>query len=162
MSIAIGPENGLSGAQADEPGTDRCKDGYTSFGDVGVFGIDELVAMLLTTRRVRELDHAVHRDNVARNPLSFVDGGASQFLQQQLADLGQAAGGAGGDLLRHLGPVRAGGALDLPRQDGLGMGIARPVGGRCRGDGGDELFGGNVRYAKQYVFSLYERIINLC
>ncbi len=26
------------------------------------------------------------------------------------------------------------------------------------GDGGDELFGGNVRYAKQYVFSLYERI----
>ncbi len=24
------------------------------------------------------------------------------------------------------------------------------------GDGGDELFGGNVRYAKQYIFSLYE------
>lgn len=26
------------------------------------------------------------------------------------------------------------------------------------GDGGDELFGGNVRYAKQYIFSLYEKI----
>lgn len=26
------------------------------------------------------------------------------------------------------------------------------------GDGGDELFGGNERYAKQYIFSLYERI----
>jgi asparagine synthase (glutamine-hydrolysing) len=26
------------------------------------------------------------------------------------------------------------------------------------GDGGDELFGGNVRYATQYVFSLYENI----
>ena len=26
------------------------------------------------------------------------------------------------------------------------------------GDGGDELFGGNVRYAKQYIFSLYDRI----
>jgi asparagine synthase (glutamine-hydrolysing) len=26
------------------------------------------------------------------------------------------------------------------------------------GDGGDELFGGNARYAKQHVFSLYERI----
>lgn len=26
------------------------------------------------------------------------------------------------------------------------------------GDGGDELFGGNTRYAKQYVFSLYETI----
>jgi asparagine synthase (glutamine-hydrolysing) len=26
------------------------------------------------------------------------------------------------------------------------------------GDGGDELFGGNARYAKQHVFSLYERV----
>ncbi len=26
------------------------------------------------------------------------------------------------------------------------------------GDGGDELFGGNVRYAKQYIFSLYENL----
>jgi asparagine synthase (glutamine-hydrolysing) len=26
------------------------------------------------------------------------------------------------------------------------------------GDGGDELFGGNVRYAKQYIFSIYDRI----
>ena len=26
------------------------------------------------------------------------------------------------------------------------------------GDGGDELFGGNVRYAKQYIFSLYDSI----
>lgn len=26
------------------------------------------------------------------------------------------------------------------------------------GDGGDELFGGNARYAKQYIFSLYDRI----
>lgn len=26
------------------------------------------------------------------------------------------------------------------------------------GDGGDELFGGNERYAKQYIFSLYEKI----
>ena len=25
------------------------------------------------------------------------------------------------------------------------------------GDGGDELFGGNVRYAKQHLFSLYEQ-----
>ena len=33
-------------------------------------------------------------------------------------------------------------------------GVDRMIGG----DGGDELFGGNARYAKQYVFSLYERI----
>lgn len=29
------------------------------------------------------------------------------------------------------------------------------------GDGGDELFGGNERYAKQHIFSLYERIPSL-
>ncbi|MBU1690908.1 MAG: asparagine synthase [Gammaproteobacteria bacterium] len=29
------------------------------------------------------------------------------------------------------------------------------------GDGGDELFGGNDRYAKQHIFSLYERIPSL-
>ncbi|HET7061808.1 MAG TPA: asparagine synthase-related protein [Nitrosospira sp.] len=33
-------------------------------------------------------------------------------------------------------------------------GLARMLGG----DGGDELFGGNSRYAKQHLFSLYERI----
>jgi asparagine synthase (glutamine-hydrolysing) len=33
-------------------------------------------------------------------------------------------------------------------------GIERLLGG----DGGDELFGGNARYAKQHIFSLYERI----
>ena len=33
-------------------------------------------------------------------------------------------------------------------------GIERLIGG----DGGDELFGGNERYAKQYVFSLYENV----
>jgi asparagine synthase (glutamine-hydrolysing) len=33
-------------------------------------------------------------------------------------------------------------------------GVERMLGG----DGGDELFGGNARYAKQYVFSLYERV----
>ncbi len=29
------------------------------------------------------------------------------------------------------------------------------------GDGGDELFGGNARYAKQYIFSLYDKIPTL-
>ena len=33
-------------------------------------------------------------------------------------------------------------------------GLSRMLGG----DGGDELFGGNVRYAKQHLFSLYERM----
>jgi asparagine synthase (glutamine-hydrolysing) len=33
-------------------------------------------------------------------------------------------------------------------------GLSRMLGG----DGGDELFGGNVRYAKQHLFSLYERV----
>ncbi|MEP6877976.1 MAG: asparagine synthase-related protein [Nitrosospira sp.] len=33
-------------------------------------------------------------------------------------------------------------------------GLSRMLGG----DGGDELFGGNVRYAKQHLFSLYEQI----
>jgi asparagine synthase (glutamine-hydrolysing) len=37
----------------------------------------------------------------------------------------------------------------MAKSDGLG----RMLGG----DGGDELFGGNVRYAKQHIFSLYER-----
>jgi asparagine synthase (glutamine-hydrolysing) len=41
----------------------------------------------------------------------------------------------------------------MARADGLG----RMLGG----DGGDELFGGNVRYAKQHLFSLYEQAPSL-
>ena len=103
MTIPVWPEDRLSGTQADESGADRGKDGYTSFGDVGVLRIDELVAMFLAARRVRELDHAVHRDNVRGNSLGLVDGGASQFFQPQLADLGKAAGGAGGQIRQDIG-----------------------------------------------------------
>ena len=35
---------------------------------------------------------------------------------------------------------------------------ASPLSRMLGGDGGDELFGGNVRYAKQHLFSLYERV----
>jgi asparagine synthase (glutamine-hydrolysing) len=41
----------------------------------------------------------------------------------------------------------------MARDDGL----SRMLGG----DGGDELFGGNTRYAKQYLFSLYEQVPRL-
>ena len=41
----------------------------------------------------------------------------------------------------------------MGRDDGL----SRMLGG----DGGDELFGGNSRYAKQYLFSLYEQVPRL-
>jgi len=39
------------------------------------------------------------------------------------------------------------------------VGRDRGLGKLLAGDGGDELFGGNVRYAKQKVFDLYPRIV---
>ncbi|SFO13923.1 asparagine synthase (glutamine-hydrolysing) [Nitrosospira briensis] len=41
----------------------------------------------------------------------------------------------------------------MAKADGLSMMLG--------GDGGDELFGGNVRYAKQHLFSLYEQVPTL-
>jgi asparagine synthase (glutamine-hydrolysing) len=38
----------------------------------------------------------------------------------------------------------------LARQDGIGHMLA--------GDGGDELFAGNTRYARQQLFALYDRV----